>query len=87
MNELTQTITNLNSKIEKLITAHKELKKENEQLVSANKELKNTTEEQKTKIEQLEINNSKTEQKIITETKSKINELVQEIDECLAILK
>ena len=94
MNDLTNTITDLKSKIEKLVTLHGQLKVDNEQLVAAKTTLKKTVNEQKAIIESLQTNNkelieSKNEEqnKIITDTKSKINELVQEIDSCIALLK
>ena len=94
MNDLTNTITDLKSKIEKLVTLHGQLKVDNEQLVAAKTTLEKTVNEQKAIIESLQTNNkelieSKNEEqnKIITDTKSKINELVQEIDSCIALLK
>ena len=94
MNDLTHTITDLKSKIEKLVTLHGQLKVDNEQLVIAKTALEKTVNEQQAIIESLQTNNkelieSKNEEqnKIITDTKSKINELVQEIDSCIALLK
>ncbi len=94
MNDLTLNITDLKAKIEKLVKLHQELKKDNEQLVADKENLQKTINEQKTLIEALEKNNkeieaSKTEEqtKIVTDTKVKINELVQEIDDCIALLK
>lgn len=87
MNDLTLTITDLKAKVEKLVNLHQQLKKDNDQL-------QKTVEEQKITIEKLEKNNleivnSKSEEqnKIVTDTKLKINELVQEIDNCIALLK
>ena len=94
MNDLTNTITDLKSKVEKLVTLHGQLKVDNEQLVVAKTALEKTVSEQKAIIESLQTNNkelidSKNEEqnKIITDTKSKINELVQEIDSCISLLK
>jgi len=94
MNDLTLNIGDLKGKIEKLVKLHQELKKENEQLVSDKESLQNTINEQKMTIEVLEKNNkaieaSKNEEqtKIVVDTKEKINELVQEIDNCIALLK
>ncbi len=94
MNDLTLNIGDLKGKIEKLVKLHQELKKENEQLVSDKESLQNTINEQKMTIEALEKNNkaieaSKNEEqtKIVVDTKEKINELVQEIDNCIALLK
>jgi hypothetical protein len=94
MNDLTHTITDLKTKVEKLVTLHGQLKVDNEQLVTAKTALEKTIEEQKVIIETLQTNNkelieNKTleQNKIITDTKLKINELVQEIDSCIALLK
>lgn len=94
MNDLTLNITDLKSKIEKLVNLHQVLKKENEQLLADKENLQKTIDEQKLTIEALEKNNkeieaSKNEEqsKIVTDTKVKINELVQEIDNCIALLK
>ena len=94
MNDLTLNITDLKAKIEKIVKLHQELKKENEQLVTDNVNLQKTIEEQKNTIVALEKNNKEIEEtksieqdKIVTDTKLKINELVQEIDNCIALLK
>lgn len=94
MNDLTLNISDLKGKIEKLVKLHQELKKENEQLVSDKENLEKTINEQKVTIEALEKNNKATEaskneeqRKIVVDTKEKINELVQEIDNCIALLK
>lgn len=94
MNDLTLTITDLKAKVEKLVNLHQQLKKDNEQIVSENGNLLKTIEEQKVTIESLQgknkelVNTNNEEQnKIITDTKLKINELVQEIDNCIVLLK
>ncbi len=94
MNDLTLNITDLKAKIEKIVKLHQELKKENEQLVTDNVNLQKTIEEQKNTIVALEKNNKEIEEtksveqnKIVTDNKLKINELVQEIDNCIALLK
>lgn len=94
MNDLTLNIGDLKAKIEKVVKLHQELKKENEQLVADKENLQKTINEQKNTIEALEKNNKELEQskseeqaKIVTDTKDKINELVQEIDNCIALLK
>lgn len=94
MNDLTHTITDLKTKIEKLVTLHGQLKVDNEQLTTAKIALEKTIDEQKVLIESLQTNNKQLieskqdeQNKIITDTKSKINELVQEIDSCIALLK
>jgi predicted nuclease with TOPRIM domain len=94
MNDLTHTITDLKTKVEKLVTLHGQLKVDNEQLMAAKASLEKTIDEQKAIIETLQTNNkelieNKTQEqnKVITDTKLKINELVQEIDSCIALLK
>ena len=94
MNDLTLTITDLKAKVEKLVTLHQQLKQDNELLTVDNTILKETVEGHKLTIETLEKNNldllqSKNEEhnNVITDTKVKINELVQEIDNCIALLK
>ncbi len=94
MEELTVTITNLKLKVEQLVGLHQDLKKEKEQLSEDNKKLVKTIEEQKLiadrlekeKLELAESNNNK-QKEVISDTKQKINELVQEIDDCIALLK
>ena len=94
MNDLTLNITDLKAKIEKIVKLHQELKKENEQLVADKDNLQKTINEQKAKIEALEKHNLEIQEsknieqnKVVTDTKVKINELVQEIDDCIALLK
>lgn len=94
MNDLAPTITDLKGKIEKLVKLHQQLKQENDSLMTEKQNLTKVIEEQRATIETLQKNNEELEQKkseeqntIITDTKLKINELVQEIDECIALLK
>jgi len=94
MNDLTITITELKTKTEKLVALHRQLKNENELLWNENKKLQSTTEEQKNIIisleqekQQLIHHKSEEQNKIIEDSKQKINELVQEIDDCIALLK
>ena len=94
MNDLTLTITDLKTKVEKLVNLHSQLKIDNEQLLAEKLKLQKTIDDQKVLIESLEdgkkqlIQNKHEEQnKIITDTKHKINELVQEIDSCIDLLK
>ncbi|MDF2436740.1 MAG: hypothetical protein K0Q95_1116 [Bacteroidota bacterium] len=94
MNDLAPTITDLKGKIEKLVKLHQQLKQENDSLAAEKVKLLQTVEEQKATIESLQRNNEELEQRkseeqntIITDTKLKINELVQEIDDCIALLK
>jgi len=94
MNDLASPITDLKQKIEKLVALHGQLKAENDRLLNENNVFKKQMEEQKQEIEKLtnenkNLLNSKNEEqnKIITDTKTQINELVQEIDNCIALLK
>jgi hypothetical protein len=94
MNDLTLTITDLKAKVEKLVNLHQQLKKDNEQLYLDNEILQKTIDEQKLTIEtlensnkELELNKTDEKNKIVSDTKVKINELVQEIDQCIALLK
>ena len=94
MEELSAPINNLKSKVEQLINYHQQLKQDKESLSADNAKLQAALDEQKATIEQLEkanaalIENNNNEQKtVITETRTKINELVQEIDNCIALLK
>jgi len=94
MSELISNITDIKVKVEKLVALHRQLKKDNERLSAENTDAIKTIKEQNSIIETLQNNNkeltqNKTEEqkKIITETKFKINELVQEIDQCIALLK
>ena len=94
MNDLTPTITDLKGKIEKLVKLHQQLKQENDLLANEKAELLKTVEEQRGLIESLQQNHQELEKRkseeqdtIISDTKLKINELVQEIDDCIALLK
>ncbi|MCK6650796.1 MAG: hypothetical protein L6Q66_14155 [Bacteroidia bacterium] len=93
MSDLTATIAEFKTKIEKLVTLHSQLKSDYDKLTLDNQNLVKTIEEQKLTIENLQknnqemINNNNLQQdKIVTDTKLKINELVQEIDNCIALL-
>lgn len=94
MSNLNSNIVELKSKVEKLIHLHQVLKNENEQLKKSNNELLEVIENQKNRIQltestssELTIKNSTEQEQRISETKIKINELVQEIDNCIALLK
>ena len=94
MNDLAPTIIDLKGKIEKLVNLHKQLKQQNDTLSTDITSLKKTIDEQNLTIEALkkenqELVSAKNEQqnKTITDTKDQINELVQEIDSCIALLK
>ena len=79
MNELNATIGHLKTKIEKLVEMHKTLKTENELHIKEINELKK-------QVQQSATNASDAQNKIIQETKGKIDGLVHEIDECIALL-
>jgi len=94
MNDLAPVITDLKGKIEKLVGLHQQLKQENDRLAAENLDLRKTVDEQKTQLAAAEQKNQELVSKkheeqntIITDTKLKINELVQEIDDCIALLK
>lgn len=94
MSNLNSNIVDLKSKVEKLINLHQVLKSENEQLKKSNHELLEVIENQKNRIQltesttsELTTKNSTEQEQRISETKIKINELVQEIDNCIALLK
>jgi chromosome segregation ATPase len=94
MNDLAPSITDLKGKIEKLVKLHQQLKQDNDTLNAEKADLLKTIEGQKVEIEglqkinqELKEKNSDEQNTIITDTKLKINELVQEIDDCIALLK
>lgn len=93
MSELALNMTDLKAKIEKLVTLHKEFKQENENLKAEILNQKKLIDTQNQRIEQLEkenktLQNKTNEEKnnIVVKTNEKINELVQEIDDCIALL-
>ncbi len=93
MDDLTLSITDLKAKVEKLVNLHQQLKKDNERLTLDNIKLLNVIDEQKSQIDAVEkrnleltVNTKEEQQQVITETKEKINELVQEIENCIALL-
>ena len=92
MSDLTLNIADLKGKVEKLVTLHKVFKEENEKLKLELLDLKKTSENQTIKIQGLELENRELllkkdeETNNIVTTKEKINELVQEIDDCIALL-
>ena len=57
MSDLTINITDLKTKVEKLVNLHQQLKKDKEEVVVENKKLLKTIEEQKLTIESLQKNN------------------------------
>ena len=94
MNDLTTSISGLKSKIETLIELHEQIGDKNKLLESENLNLKNKLEEQEIQIALLQEEKqniieikSEEQNKVIIDSKLKIDELVQEIDNCLALLK
>jgi hypothetical protein len=94
MGGVTLTVKQLRSKVEKLIHLHKNAESENSKIKQLNDELIKKTEKQQNTIKELEERNkilklakkiSETDESAL-ETKSKINELVKEIDRCIALL-
>lgn len=82
MSNLAEPIRNLKVKIEELVTAHEQLKNKYQDLTVKNEELTQ-------KIVVLESAENKNEElnKSITESRVQIDELVQEIDDCIYLLK
>lgn len=94
MNELSEPIKVLKTTVEKLMALHQDLKKENTEINSEKEELQKTIDQQNATIELLEKNkedlienNNNEQNSIVSDTKLQINELVQEIDSCIALLK
>ncbi len=93
MNELAPTLTDLKGKIEKLVGLHQQLKQENDRLNTENKKLLQEIDNQKIVVDKLEktnqelLKNKNEEHNTLTDTKQTINGLVQEIDNCIALLK
>lgn len=93
MSEISDIISGLENKLKKLVDLHLKLKEENKRLVIETKELKRIIEEKNKTILTLKDNNNieiiakqlgkSTKNK---KTRSKINELVRDIDNCIALL-
>lgn len=92
--DISLLVTSLQSKVEKLIIQHKKAIEDAEQLRDDNRFLRKKLSENKVQITELEernkvlklartlsINNEKS-----TDLKLKINELVREIDKCIALV-
>lgn len=87
-------VTSLQSKVEKLIIQHKKAKEDVKQLREENSFLRNNLTQYKEKVKELEEKNKilklaktldvGTEKS--TDLKLKINELVREIDKCIALV-
>ncbi len=94
MKDVSLTVESLRSKIEKLVHLHRKGVEDNTKLAKEVEEMRATIEKQKQSIKTLENNNKVIQiAKSIKETnenpaniKSKINELVREIDKCIALL-
>jgi len=94
MKNLSLTVNSLQSKIEKIVHLHKKGQDDNAKLLKEIKEMQLTLDKQKVTIKTLDEQNKIIKlAKTITETnenpvniKSKINELVREIDKCIALL-
>ena len=93
--DLYAVINNLQAKTEKLITLHRQLGTDYSKLVTEKQDLVKRIEDQDKTIADLEEKNkvlklakvvAETDEKKNTELKYKINELVREIDSCVAIL-
>jgi cysteinyl-tRNA synthetase len=95
MNQLREVISSLQSKIEKLVHLQKKYEEENIQLLFENNQHLNKIELQTIRIKELEQNNNELKNAASLsaasspkneDSKNKINELVKEIDECIALL-
>lgn len=84
----------LNKKLDELLNKYHNLKTECDDLKSGNEELKNMLQEREARIKELETNYERVklsgallgENENASEAKKKINELVREIDKCVALL-
>ena len=93
MSEISYIISELENKLKKLVDLHLNLKEKNKRLIIENEELKKYLEEKNNTIINLKDKNNievianqlgkNTKNK---ETRSKINELVRDIDNCIALL-
>lgn len=92
--DLLHTVTSLQSKVEKLVHLHKKLAEENQKLSGEVDSLHKEKESLKIKLkvleEKLQIRDlasmAGTQTNDRSALKSKINELVREIDKCIALL-
>lgn len=84
----------LNKKLDELLNKYHNLKTECDDLKSGNEALKNVLQEREARIKELETNYERVklsgallgENENASEAKKKINELVREIDKCVALL-
>lgn len=87
-------LKNLNSKIDDLIQSYYDLKAENEDLKTLKEENEKLLQESEAKIKELETKYERIKLTVAlvgegeygTEAKRRINELVREIDKCIALL-
>lgn len=94
MSNIALTVKHLQSKVEKLVHLHKKLETEHVVLKEKHYEVNKKLSEQKNIINQLEEKNKilKLSKKLsetnegASDARSKINELVREIDKCIALL-
>jgi chromosome segregation ATPase len=94
MNELKTVIASLEGKIEKLVNSHRQVKKDLLAIQTENKVLNQTIIEHKKSLKELEENHKTlklsksltTNKENSTEIKQKINELIREVDKCIALL-
>lgn len=93
MNKISLLTKDIENKIKKIVDLQSQLKKENNHLIQEVHALKNIIEDQKVIIENLEkklkiLKIAKTLEigKDNQQAKLKINELVREIDKCIALL-
>ena len=95
MNDLERVVASLQSKIEKLIHLHKKQEEDYSRLQLENTKQINSLELQNERISELEQLNKELQNSARLsvgnssnkmENKNKINELVKEIDECIALL-
>lgn len=94
MEKTVDIVQGLNADIERIISLHVSAKGQVEELKNANIELKNIVEQQKKEIEELKEKNklikiAKSLDKTdgaSTELKYKINEILREVDRCIALL-
>lgn len=94
MNDIKSIVTSLESKIEKLVDLHRQTKKELSVLQTQNNHLNQTIAQQKQTIKGLEdkhkvlkLSKSLSENNENThELKLKVNELIREVDKCIALL-
>ena len=95
MNELERVVASLQSKIEKLIHLHKKQEEDNNQLLIEKSQHLKSLELRNEQIKELELLNTELQNSARlsvgnssnkAENKYKIDELVKEIDECIALL-